>query len=32
MKLVERETQAPYWMATAEGRKLGPDYDPDSEA
>lgn len=27
--LAERETRAPYWMATAEGRKLGPNYVPD---
>lgn len=27
--LVERESQAPYWVATAEGRKLSPNYSPD---
>lgn len=32
MKLVERETRAPYWMATAEGRKLSPNYHSDSES
>lgn len=26
--LVERESQAPYWVATAEGRKLSPNYSP----
>lgn len=29
MGLAERETRAPYWMATAEGRKLSPNYRPD---
>lgn len=29
MGLAERETRAPYWMATAEGRKLSPNYMPE---
>ncbi|EMG2117391.1 hypothetical protein IPC1147_32895 [Pseudomonas aeruginosa] len=28
--LVERETRKPYWVATAEGRKLSPTYQPDA--
>lgn len=28
--LVERETRAPYWMATEEGRKLSPNYSPET--
>lgn len=27
--LVERESRAPYWVATTEGRKLSPNYMPD---
>lgn len=27
--LAERESRHPYWMATAEGRKLSPNYLPD---
>lgn len=26
--LAERESRPPYWMATAEGRKLSPNYRP----
>lgn len=29
--LVERESQAPYWVATAEGRKLSPSYSHDKD-
>ena len=28
--LVERETCAPYWIATEEGRKLNPNYSPET--
>lgn len=27
--LAERESRPPYWMATAEGRKLNPNYRPE---
>lgn len=27
--LAERESRPPYWMATAEGRKLSPNYRPE---
>lgn len=27
--LVERESRAPYWVATAEGKKLSPSYTPE---
>lgn len=29
--LAERESRPPYWMATAEGRKLSPNYRPDQD-
>jgi hypothetical protein len=29
--LVERESRPPYWMATAEGRKLSPSYKADRD-
>lgn len=29
LELAERESHPPYWMATAEGRKLSPNYRPE---